>query len=103
MVDIVGFDPTPDPKRLALIKRQAQETFPRSGDYQRAIEWAGMRPATPSGVPLIGATGYRNLWLNLGHGALGFTLACGSARLLSELIRQHTPSIDLQGLTPRAA
>ncbi|MDP9782776.1 D-amino-acid dehydrogenase [Pseudomonas fluorescens] len=103
MVDIVGFDPTPDPKRLALIKRQAQETLPRGGDYQRAVEWAGMRPATPSGVPLIGATGYRNLWLNLGHGALGFTLACGSARLLSELIRQHTPSIDLQGLTPRAA
>nr|BFE93364.1 hypothetical protein GCM10020185_39000 [Pseudomonas brassicacearum subsp. brassicacearum] len=54
-------------------------------------------------MPLIGATGYRNLWLNLGHGALGFTLACGSARLLSELIGQHTPSIDLQGLTPRAA
>ncbi|ALQ06260.1 D-amino acid dehydrogenase small subunit [Pseudomonas brassicacearum] len=103
MVDIVGFDPTPDPKRLALIKRQALETFPQGGDYSRAVEWAGMRPATPSGVPLIGATGYRNLWLNLGHGALGFTLACGSARLLSELIGQHTPSIDLQGLTPRAA
>ncbi|CAH0286017.1 D-amino acid dehydrogenase [Pseudomonas brassicacearum] len=103
MVDIVGFDPTPDPKRLALIKRQALETFPQGGDYSHAVEWAGMRPATPSGVPLIGATGYRNLWLNLGHGALGFTLACGSARLLSELIGQHTPSIDLQGLTPRAA
>jgi D-amino-acid dehydrogenase len=103
MVDIVGFDPTPDPRRLALIKRQARETFPMAGDYEHAIEWAGMRPATPSGVPLIGATGYRNLWLNLGHGALGFTLACGSARLLSELIRQHTPSIDVQGLTPRAA
>ncbi|UVL83634.1 D-amino acid dehydrogenase [Pseudomonas sp. B21-028] len=103
MVDIVGFDPTPDPRRLALIKRQARETFPLAGDYEHAVEWAGMRPATPSGVPLIGATGYRNLWLNLGHGALGFTLACGSARLLSELIRQRTPSIDLQGLTPRAA
>ncbi|WP_053213185.1 D-amino acid dehydrogenase [Pseudomonas sp. Q12-87] len=103
MVDIVGFDPSPDPKRLALIKRQAVETFPLAGDYAHAIEWAGMRPATPSGVPLIGATGYRNLWLNLGHGALGFTLACGSARLLSELIRRRPPSIDLQGLTPRVA
>jgi D-amino-acid dehydrogenase len=103
MVDIVGFDPTPDPRRLALIRRQATETFPLAGDYDRAVEWAGMRPATPSGVPLIGATAYRNLWLNLGHGALGFTLACGSARLLSEMIRQRTPSIDLQGLTPRAA
>ncbi|MBC3373491.1 D-amino acid dehydrogenase [Pseudomonas sp. SWRI92] len=103
MVDIVGFDPAPDPKRLALIRRQAIETFPLAGDYQRAVEWTGMRPATPSGVPLIGATGYRNLWLNLGHGALGFTLACGSGRLLSELICQQKPSIDLQGLTPRAA
>ncbi|MBC3364309.1 D-amino acid dehydrogenase [Pseudomonas sp. SWRI154] len=103
MVDIVGFDPAPDPKRLALIRRQAIETFPLAGDYQRAVEWTGMRPATPSGVPLIGATGYRNLWLNLGHGALGFTLACGSGRLLSELICRQKPSIDLQGLTPRAA
>lgn len=103
MVDIVGFDPALDPKRLALIKRQAQETLPNAGDYDGAIEWAGMRPATPSGVPLIGATAYRNLWLNLGHGALGFTLACGSARLLSELIARRTPSIEMQGLAPRVA
>ncbi|MCG6573188.1 D-amino acid dehydrogenase [Pseudomonas sp. AF32] len=103
MVDIVGFDPSPDPRRLALIKRQARETFPLAADYEHASEWAGMRPATPSGVPLIGATRYPNLWLNLGHGALGFTLACGSARLLSELIRQREPSIDLRGLAPRAA
>jgi D-amino-acid dehydrogenase len=103
MVDIVGFDPALDPKRLALIKRQAQETLPNAGDYEDAIEWAGMRPATPSGVPLIGATAYRNLWLNLGHGALGFTLACGSARSLSELIARRTPSIEMQGLAPRVA
>jgi D-amino-acid dehydrogenase len=61
-------------------------TFPDAGDYDAAVEWAGMRPATPTGVPLLGATAYRNLWLNLGHGALGFTLACGSGQLLSELI-----------------
>ncbi|MGY2375855.1 D-amino acid dehydrogenase [Pseudomonas sp. SDO524_S393] len=103
MVDIVGFDASLDPKRLALIKRQARETFPLAGDYSRAVEWAGMRPATPTGVPLIGASPTRNLWLNLGHGALGFTLACGSGQLLAELIGQRTPSIDLQGLTPRAA
>ena len=103
MVDIVGFDKGLEPKRLALIKRQASETFPLAGDYSQAIEWAGMRPATPSGVPLIGASVYRNLWLNLGHGALGFTLACGSGQVLAELIGQHTPSIDMQGLAPRAA
>jgi D-amino-acid dehydrogenase len=103
MVDIVGFDAGLEPKRLALIKRQALETFPMAGDYDRALEWAGMRPATPTGVPLIGASPYRNLWLNLGHGALGFTLACGSGQLLAELIGQRNPSIDMQGLTPRCA
>ncbi|NBF07546.1 D-amino acid dehydrogenase [Pseudomonas sp. Fl4BN1] len=103
MVDIVGFDPSPDPGRMALMRRQAAETFAGAGDFEAAVEWAGMRPATPSGVPLIGATAYRNLWLNLGHGALGFTLACGSGRLLGELIGQRPTSIDMQGLTPRAA
>lgn len=103
MVDIVGFDAGLEPKRLALMKRQAMETFPTAGDYTHAVEWAGMRPATPTGVPLIGASAYRNLWLNLGHGALGFTLACGSGQLLAELISEHAPSIDMQGLTPRAA
>ncbi|XVJ49354.1 D-amino acid dehydrogenase [Pseudomonas sp. UBT] len=103
MVDIVGFDARLEPKRLALMKRQALETFPRAGDYTRAVEWAGMRPATPTGVPLIGACAYRNLWLNLGHGALGFTLACGSGQLLAELIGQRVPSIDMQGLAPSAA
>ncbi|MNC54246.1 D-amino acid dehydrogenase small subunit [compost metagenome] len=100
MVDIVGFDPTPDPKRLALMKRQARDTFPDVGNYDDAFEWAGMRPATPSGVPLIGATRYRNLWLNLGHGALGFTLACGSGQLIGELLSQRQTSIDMRGLRP---
>ncbi|WP_294739254.1 D-amino acid dehydrogenase [uncultured Pseudomonas sp.] len=103
MVDIVGFDTRLEPKRLALIKRQALETFPLAGDYQHAVEWAGMRPATPTGVPLIGASACSNLWLNLGHGALGFTLACGSGQLLAELIGQHSTSIDMQGFAPRAA
>ena len=103
MVDIVGFDPSPDPKRLAQMRQLAASTFPDAGNYHDAIEWAGMRPATPTGVPILGASGYRNLWLNLGHGALGFTLACGSARLLSELIARTKPSIDLQGLAPYAA
>jgi D-amino-acid dehydrogenase len=103
MVDIVGFDPAVDPERLSLIKRQARDTLPNAGDYDAAVEWAGMRPATPSGVPLLGATAYRNLWLNLGHGALGFTLACGSGQLLSELISQRQTSIDLLGFSHPAA
>ncbi|MDV2703279.1 D-amino acid dehydrogenase [Pseudomonas aeruginosa] len=103
MVDIVGFDPGLEPARLALLRQQARDTFPQSGDFDAAVEWAGMRPATPTGVPLVGNGGYRNLWLNLGHGALGFTLACGSGRLLAEQIGRRPPSIDTSGLLPRGA
>ncbi|AGI26438.1 putative oxidoreductase [Pseudomonas sp. ATCC 13867] len=100
MVDIVGFDPRLEPKRLALIRQQAMDTLPDACDYGAAIEWAGMRPATPTGVPLVGACGPRGLWLNLGHGALGFTLASGSGQLIAEQIAGRRPAIDTQGLTP---
>lgn len=103
MVDIVGFDPKLEPRRLALLRAQAQDTLPEAGDYDAAIEWAGMRPATPTGVPLVGAAGPSNLWLNLGHGALGFTLACGSGQLLAERIARRHPGIDDTGFAPRMA
>lgn len=77
MVDIVGFDPSLD-WRLAQMRQLASSTFSAAGNYDNATEWAGMRPATPSGVPIPWRQRHRNLWLNLGHGALGFTLACGS-------------------------
>ncbi|UVK84726.1 D-amino acid dehydrogenase [Pseudomonas sichuanensis] len=86
MVDIVGYDETVDAGRLRSMRRLAGETLPGAADYGQAVEWAGMRPATPTGVPIIGATMYRNLWLNLGHGALGFTLACGSGERLARLM-----------------
>lgn len=86
MVDIVGYDETVDAGRLRSMRRLASETLPGAADYGQAVEWAGMRPATPTGVPIIGATMYRNLWLNLGHGALGFTLACGSGERLARLM-----------------
>src|SRR5690606_27727380 len=86
MVDIIGFDESVDARRLRSMHRLAGETLPRAADYERAVEWAGMRPATPTGVPLIGGTPYRNVWLNLGHGALGFTLACGSGERLARML-----------------
>ncbi|MHC6226591.1 D-amino acid dehydrogenase [Pseudomonas sp. X10] len=86
MVDIVGFDESVDPRRLRSMRGLAQATLPDAADYSRAVEWAGMRPATPTGVPLLGASPYRNLWLNLGHGALGFTLACGCAQRLARML-----------------
>ncbi|QXH50011.1 D-amino acid dehydrogenase [Pseudomonas fakonensis] len=86
MVDIVGFDEGLEQQRLATLERLVRATLPDAAQYDAAQAWAGMRPATPSGVPLIGDTAYRNLWLNIGHGALGFTLACGSAERLAGMI-----------------
>ncbi|MBW4653837.1 MAG: D-amino acid dehydrogenase [Kaiparowitsia implicata GSE-PSE-MK54-09C] len=98
MVDIGGWDANPDAGRIAALKALAQASFPDVGDYASAMTWAGMRPATPAGTPLLGASGIDNLWLNVGHGSLGFTLACGSAEVLACLISQQQPDISLEGL-----
>lgn len=68
-------------------------------DMTRARFWTGLRAMTPNGPPLLGRTAYANLFLNTGHGTLGWTMACGSGRLLAEIISGHEPSIDLEGLT----
>ncbi|QOZ84079.1 MULTISPECIES: D-amino acid dehydrogenase [Chromobacterium] len=83
--DLVGYDESPDPRRVAGLRRQVKRDWPRAGCLEQATEWAGLRPATPDGVPMIGRApgGPANLWLNLGHGALGFTLALGSAERLA--------------------
>jgi len=84
MADLDGYSLTPDPSRLATLRAEAAALFPKAAaDPAGAAEWTGLRPATPRGTPIIGPTPYRNLWLNIGHGALGFTLATGSAALLS--------------------
>ena len=86
MADLVGEDTHIDPRRMASLMRQVRETMPHAADYGQASAWAGLRPATPNGAPIIGPTRYENLWLNVGHGALGFTFACGSARILVDLM-----------------
>jgi D-amino-acid dehydrogenase len=96
--EMTGFDLTLTPSRVAAITARAREMFPDGGDYSRAEPWTGLRPTTPDGVPLIGATPFRNLWLNTGHGTLGWTMACGSGRLLADLIAGRRPDIDPAGL-----
>lgn len=97
MAEIAGHDATPDPKRVALLARQAASRFPGAGDYGGARAWCGLRPATPKGPPVLGATPYPNLLLNVGHGALGFTLAMGSAGVIADLIAGRPPAIPLDG------
>jgi len=101
MVDMVGEDLTHDPKRVEGLTRQVRETMPRAADYSQVSVWAGLRPATPSSAPIIGATRYDNLWLNVGHGPLGFTFACGTAEVLAALVQGKAPAFALDGLTLR--
>ena len=77
----------------ALVKR-AFELFPDAGDRESPQFWTGLRPATPSNVPLLGGTHYRNLFLDTGHGTLGWTMACGSARALADVIAGRKPGVD---------
>ena len=99
MVDLVGEDTRLDARRLATLTRQVRATMPHAADYDHVVPWAGLRPATPSSAPIIGATGFGNLWLNVGHGPLGFTFACGTATLLADLMQGKAAPIALDGLT----
>jgi D-amino-acid dehydrogenase len=101
MVDMVGEDLALNEKRVASLARQVRETMPHAADYGKIDAWAGLRPATPNSAPIIGATRYDNLWLNVGHGPLGFTFACGTAALLADLMQGKTPPFALDGLTLR--
>jgi len=98
MVDLVGAKLAIERSRVQGLMRLAKEAMPGAADYDNAETWAGLRPATPGGAPIIGATRYANLWLNVGHGALGFTFACGSAKLLTGALRGESPPFALEGL-----
>lgn len=82
--------------RCEALTRRAQEIFPGAGDYAHATFWTGLRPSTPSNVPLVGATKYPNLYLNTGHGTLGWTMACGSSKALADIISGRKPDVDFR-------
>ncbi|EDE6508701.1 FAD-dependent oxidoreductase [Salmonella enterica subsp. enterica serovar Enteritidis] len=85
--------------RIQALKKIVARSFPELQGIEEAEAWAGMRPSTPAGPPMIGRAGYHNLWMNLGQGSLGFTLAAGSAVVLNSLLSGTTPTISLEGLT----
>ena len=66
---------------------------------QQATFWTGLRPMTPDSTPIIGATRFSNLFLNTGHGTLGWTMACGSGKLISDLVLNHKTDINTEGLS----
>jgi D-amino-acid dehydrogenase len=97
MADITGRRADIDPKRVATLRAQSAATFPGAVDFDSAAVWCGLRPATPKSMPIIDGTPFANLWLNLGQGALGFTLALASGRLLGDLVGRREPAVTLDG------
>jgi D-amino-acid dehydrogenase len=93
--EFAGYDTQIAPQRIAPLLRRVREIFPQLVFDESAIEpWTGLRPATPGNVPLIGRTRLKNLYLNTGHGTLGWTMAAGSGRLLADLVGGRAPAFD---------
>ena len=99
MAEIAGFDTRLNPRRRATLEMVVNDLFPGAGNSAEASFWTGLRPMTPDGTPIVGRTGLRNLYLNTGHGTLGWTMSCGSAQLLSDLISSRRPAIRADDLS----
>jgi D-amino-acid dehydrogenase len=89
--ELNGYDQSLNAVRCEALTRRTCELFPEAVDRERVEYWTGLRPATPSNVPLIGRTRLSNLYLNTGHGTLGWTLACGSGRTLADIVAGRSP------------
>lgn len=96
--EIAGYDLSLHNARRATLEHSVCDLFPRGGDVARSEFWAGLRPMTPDGTPVMGPSPYRNLFLNTGHGTLGWTMACGAGRVLADLVSGRRPEIETEGL-----
>ncbi|MCH8997253.1 MAG: D-amino acid dehydrogenase [Proteobacteria bacterium] len=98
--EFAGYDTTLTPRRGANLIGRFMEMFPDFPNQDSARHWTGLRPMTPDGIPFLGPTSIGNLYVNTGHGHLGWTMACGSAKAVADLIAGEPPDIDLSGITP---
>src|SRR5262245_21086460 len=96
--EFAGYDAGHRPQDFRTLLATAKELFPKGGDYSRAESWAGLRPMTPSSVPILGRAVYRNFYLNVGHGHVGWTMCCGSGKFVADLVAGRKPEIDTEGL-----
>jgi D-amino-acid dehydrogenase len=96
--EITGYDLALRNARRETLEHSVVDLFPKGGDVAKAEFWTGLRPMTPDGTPVVGPTPYSNLFLNTGHGTLGWTMACGSGRVLADLVSGKRPEIDTEGL-----
>ncbi|PJI29527.1 D-amino acid dehydrogenase [Acinetobacter pseudolwoffii] len=98
MAELSGFNHNLKDNRRATLEMVTQELFP-GGDLAEASFWTGLRPMTPDSTPIIGVTRFKNLFLNTGHGTLGWTMACGSGKLISDMVLNHKTEISTEGLS----
>ncbi|HWK43778.1 MAG TPA: D-amino acid dehydrogenase [Stellaceae bacterium] len=98
VAEFAGYDTSHRPENFKTMLDAAKALFPNGGDYDKATYWAGLRPMTPEGTPIFGRGRQRNLYLNTGHGHMGWTMSCGSARVTADLIAGRKPAIDLAGM-----
>ncbi|AOJ24232.1 MULTISPECIES: D-amino acid dehydrogenase [Burkholderia] len=99
MAEIVGFDKKLRAARRETLEMCVNDLFPGGGDTSKATFWTGLRPMTPDGTPIVGRTPVSNLFLNTGHGTLGWTMSCGSGQLLADLISGKMPAIQADDLS----
>ncbi|MGV7033155.1 D-amino acid dehydrogenase [Methylobacterium symbioticum] len=96
--ELAGFSQVLRPPRRETLARSLGDLFPAGGDLDQARFWTGLRPMTPDGTPIVGPTSLANLYTNTGHGTLGWTMACGSGRLLADLVSRRAPEIAADDL-----
>jgi len=94
--ELTGYDTSVNEARCAAILKRIEQLFPALAGAAEVQRWAGLRPATPNNVPVIGRTRFANLYLNTGHGTLGWTLAAGSGRALADLVSGRQPGVDFR-------
>jgi D-amino-acid dehydrogenase len=96
--EIAGYDATLHEERRQTLLHSVRDLYPDGGDYDQVKFWAGLRPMTPDGTPIIGPTKFSKLFLNTGHGTLGWTMSCGSGKLAADLVGGQRPNIDYADL-----
>lgn len=96
--EFAGYDTSYTVRDFDAMFAAARALFPDAADYTKPRYWAGLRPMTPEGTPILGPARQRNLHLCLGHGHMGWTMACGTARIVADLVAAETPAIDLAGM-----
>jgi D-amino-acid dehydrogenase len=99
MAEIAGYDKRLNPRRRATLEMVVNDLFPGAGNTAEASFWTGLRPMTPDGTPVVGRTSIRNLFTNTGHGTLGWTMSCGSAQLLADIMSAKRPAIFADDLS----